>query len=252
MARRLFLLAVLAAAAAVYTAAPAAGVPTTLDMSTAKAVANAFASDCGACEAAVTECSRLGPKRIDCVTAEAGSCDDVTSVKVAGKGYLYFAFYRCKAGMPPTAAAQVQAHPPGGLRYEPLTRAPFEDPGLYPKHLRYPPFPVRHYSGKTSQRFQRAGLWFGRNRVLLTGSGVDIAAPCFHGAQFVQLGGGRIVKGQVTVVKRHAAGGYPAFRFHGRVVAGGKRIGGSLQLLHLKCAKKQITFSTKLVGKPGF
>src|SRR5262249_31007205 len=61
------------------TATRAAAKKTTLDLNSAKIVAGAFASDCGACEAQVTDCSRLSPRRVDCVVAENGTCNDVVA-----------------------------------------------------------------------------------------------------------------------------------------------------------------------------
>jgi hypothetical protein len=233
---------------AAYTGSVAPAKKTTLDMNTAKTVSNAFASDCGACSAAVTDCSRLSPRRVDCVVAENGTCSEVVATTLFSNGFLYNAIYRCRSGTPTTAAAQVQLKPPGGLHYEPLSPASFEFASdVFPKHLPYPRYPVRHYRGTTSQAHNPVNIWTDRKHNVLGVSGVSFDASCFHGLQFVDLGGRRLSKrGTVLNAKRaKAAGGRPAFTLHATL--SGKRWTGSFRLLHLSCQKKTIRFSANLV-----
>lgn len=234
--------------------AKSAAVKTTLDMKSAKTVAGAFASDCGACMAAVSDCSRLSPRRIDCVVAENGTCNDVVATTLFTNGFLYTAIYRCKSDTPTTAATQVQLKPPGGLHYQPLSPATFEfSSDVFPKHLPYPRYPVRHYHGVTSQPHHNpVDLWTDRKHDVLGVSGASFDASCFHGADFVPVGGRKLAgHGTVLNAKRaKAGGGRPAFTLHAKLR--GSRFTGSFRLLHLSCQKKTITFSAKLIGKPGF
>jgi len=222
---------------------------TTLDLKSAKTVAGAFASDCGACQASVSDCSRLSPRRVDCVVAENGTCSEVIATTLFTNGFLYTAIYPCKTATPTTAAAQVRLKPRGGLRYEPLTPATFEFASdVFPKHLPYPRYPVRHYHGTTSQKHHNpVDIWTDRKHDVLGVSGVSFDASCFHGLQFADLGHRKLTKhGTVLNAKRaKAAGGRPAFTLHAELH--GKRFTGSLRLLHLSCAKKPISFSAKLV-----
>jgi D-alanyl-D-alanine carboxypeptidase/D-alanyl-D-alanine-endopeptidase (penicillin-binding protein 4) len=231
-----------------------AAVSSTITMSAAKAVAGAFASDCGACQAGVTECARVTPtRRIDCVVAENGSCSEVVSVRLSGQGYLLYDLYPCKSQAPTTAAVQVQASPPGGLHYEPLTPAAFEFAAdVYPKHLGYPAYPVRHYVGSTSQKGERANVWLTRKHQVLTGSGVQFSSNCFSGFQFVPLAGARLSHGGTVLDahRAHAGGGRPAFKLHATVTR--RRLVGTLRLLNQKCVHKPISFSLTLRGHPGF
>jgi hypothetical protein len=226
---------------------------TTLDMNSAKTVAGAFASDCGACSAAVTDCSRLSSRRIDCVVADQGTCDEVVATTLFTNGFLYNAIYPCKSDTPTTAAAQVQLKPPGGLPYVPLSPASFEFASdVFPKHLPYPRYPVRHYRGLTSQKPNHVDIWTDKKHNVLGVSGASFNASCFHGLQFVDLGGRKLShQGTVLDAKRaKASKGRPAFTLHATL--SGKRWNGSFRLLHLSCQKKAISFSAKLVGKPGF
>src|SRR5207248_7475650 len=136
---------------------------TTLDMNSAKTVSGAFASDCGACSAAVSECARLSSRRVDCVVTEDGTCSEVVATTLFTNGFLYNAIYRCKSDAPTTAAAQVQLKPPGGLHYELLSLASFEFASdVFPKRLPYPRYPVRHYHGRTSQAHNAVDIWTDR------------------------------------------------------------------------------------------
>jgi hypothetical protein len=222
-------------------------------MNSAKTVAGAFAGDCGACMDQVTDCARLSARRIDCVVAEQATCSEVVSTRLFSNGYLYTDTYPCKPQAPATAAAQVQLSRPGGHPYQPLSPATFEFASdVFPKHLPFPRYPVRHYRGFTSQRPNHIDIWTDRKHDVLGVSGASIDAPCFHGADFVDLGRRKLSR-HGTVLNAHraqATASRPAFSFHARLV--GKRFGGSFRLLHLSCAQKPITFSAKLVGKPGF
>jgi D-alanyl-D-alanine carboxypeptidase/D-alanyl-D-alanine-endopeptidase (penicillin-binding protein 4) len=235
-------------------ASASAAPKTTLDMNSAKAVAGAFAGDCGACMDQVTDCARLSPRRVDCVFAENGTCDGVVSTRLFNNGFLYTDVYPCKANMPPTAAAQVQEFRPGGHPYQPLTPATFEFAAdVFPKHLPYPRYPVRHYHGTTSQvHHNPVDIWTDRKHEVLGVSGASFDAACFHGLQLVDLGRRKLsLHGTVLNAGRaKAAGGRPAFKLH--AVLRGKRFSGSFRLLHLSCVKKPISFSARLVGKPGF
>jgi serine-type D-Ala-D-Ala carboxypeptidase/endopeptidase (penicillin-binding protein 4) len=233
---------------AAFTGSASATKKTTLDMTSAKTVANAFASDCGACTAAVTECSRLSPRRIDCVVAENGTCSEVVATTLFTNGFLYNAIYPCKSDTPTTAAAQVQRGPPGGLHYEPLSPASFEFASdVFPKHLPYPRYPVRHYRGTTSQAHNPVNIWTDRTHHVLGVSGASFDASCFHGLQFVDLGHRKLShRGTVlNATRAKASGGRPAFTLHAAL--SGKRWSGSFRLLHLSCQRKTITFSAKLV-----
>jgi len=235
-------------AVAAFTGSAAASKKTTLDITSAKTVAGAFASDCGACSAAVTDCSRLSPRRIDCVVAENGTCSEVVATTLFTNGFLYTALYPCKSDTPTTAAAQVQLKPPRGLHYEPLSPASFEFASdVFPKHLPYPRYPVRHYHGQTSQAHNGVDIWTDRKHNVLGVSGASFNAACFHGLQFVDLGGRKLSHhGTVLNAKRaQARAGRPAFTLHATL--SGKRWTGSFRLLHLSCQKKTITFSAKLV-----
>jgi serine-type D-Ala-D-Ala carboxypeptidase/endopeptidase (penicillin-binding protein 4) len=227
-------------------------VKTTLDMKSARTVAGAFAGDCGACQAGVTGCSRLSPRRVDCVVAEDDACQTVVSTRLFNNGYLYTDTYPCKSATPTTAAAQVQAFRPGGHPYQPLTPATFEFAAdVFPKHLPYPRYPVRHYHGSTSQQVP-VDIWTDRKHNVLGVSGASFNASCFHSLQFVDLGRRKLSHhGTVLRARRaKASGGRPAFRLHARLR--GKRFSGSFRLLHLSCQKKPISFSAKLTGTPGF
>ncbi|HEY2599946.1 MAG TPA: D-alanyl-D-alanine carboxypeptidase/D-alanyl-D-alanine-endopeptidase [Thermoleophilaceae bacterium] len=234
-------------------ASATAALKTTLDMNSAKTVAGAFASDCGACMDQVTDCARLNSRRIDCVVADQASCSEVVSTRLFNNGYLYTDTYPCKSQTPPTAAAQVQQFRPGGHPYQPLTPATFEFAAdVFPKHLPYPRYPVRHYRGLTSQRANHVDIWTDRKHDVLGVSGASFNAPCFHGADFVDLGRRKLTRhGTVLNARRaKATASRPAFTLHARLV--GKRFTGSFRLLQLSCQKKPISFSAKLVGKPGF
>jgi hypothetical protein len=234
--------------------AKSSAVKKTLDMASAKKVAGAFASDCGACMAGVSDCARLSPRRIDCVVAENGTCNDVVVTTLFTNGFLYNAIYPCKSDTPTTAAAQVQLKPPGGLHYTPLSPASFEFASdVFPKNLPYPRYPVRHYHGVTSQPHHNpVDIWTDRKHNVLGVSGASFDAACFHGADFVPLGGHKLTHhGTVlNATRAKAAGGHPAFKLFARLK--GKHFSGSFRLLHLSCQKKPIEFSAKLVGKPGF
>jgi len=233
---------------AAYTGSASTTKKTTLDMTSAKTVSNAFASDCGACEAAVTDCSRLSQRRVDCVVAENGTCSEVVATTLFTNGFLYNAIYPCKSDTPTSAAAQVQLRPPGGLKYEPLSPASFEFASdVFPKHLPYPRYPVRHYRGTTSQAHNHVDIWTDRKHEVLGVSGASFDASCFHGLQFVDLGGRKLShRGTVLNAKRaKARGGRPAFTLHATL--SGNRWRGSFRLLHLGCQKKTISFSAKLV-----
>ena len=235
-------------AIAAFTGSAAASKKTTLDMTSAKTVAGAFASDCGACTTAVTDCSRLSPRRIDCVVAENGTCSEVVATTLFTNGFLYNALYPCKSDSPTTAAAQVQLKPPGGLHYEPLSLASFEFASdVFPKRLPYPRYPVRHYHGRTSQAHNAVDIWTDRKHNVLGVSGASFDAACFHGLQFVDLGGRKLGHhGTLLNAKRaKASAGRPAFTLHATL--SGKRWIGSFRLLHLGCQKKTIAFSAKLV-----
>jgi D-alanyl-D-alanine carboxypeptidase/D-alanyl-D-alanine-endopeptidase (penicillin-binding protein 4) len=236
------------------TATRSAAKKTTLDLNSAKVVAGAFASDCGACMDQVTDCSRLSPRRVDCVFAENGSCDGVVSTVLFSNGFLYTDTYPCKPNQPPTAAAQVQQSRPGGHPYQPLSPATFEFAAdVFPKHLPYPRYPVRHYRGTTSQKnHDPVNIWTDRKHSVLGVSGASFDASCFHGFDLVDLGRRKLSRrGTVlNATRAKAAGGRPAFTLH--AVLHGKRFAGSFRLLHLSCVKKPISFSAKLVGKPGF
>ena len=163
-------------------------------------------------------------------------------------GFLYNAIYRCKSDAPTTAAAQVQLNPPGGLHYEPLSPASFEFASdVFPKHLPYPRYPVRHYRGTTSQAHNPVNIWTDKTRHVLGVSGASFDASCFHGLQFVDLGGRKLShRGTVLNAGRaKSSGGRPAFTLHATL--SGKRWSGSFRLLHLSCQKRTITFSAKLV-----
>jgi len=232
---------------AAYTGSASATKRTTLDMASARKVSNAFASDCGACEDQVTDCSRLSPRRIDCVVAEEAACSEVVSVRLFNNGYLYTDTYPCASDTPATAAAQVRAFRPGGHPYQPLTPATFEFASdVFPKHLPYPRFPVRHYRGSTSQHAP-VNIWTDRRHEVLGVSGASFNASCFHGLQFVDLGRRKLSRhGTVLNAKRaKAGGGRPAFTLHATL--SGKRWRGSFRLLNLSCQKKTISFSAKLV-----
>jgi D-alanyl-D-alanine carboxypeptidase/D-alanyl-D-alanine-endopeptidase (penicillin-binding protein 4) len=236
------------------TATRSAAKKTTLDLNSAKTVAGAFASDCGACEDQVTDCSRLDSRRVDCVFADNGSCDGVVSTRLFTNGFLYTDTYPCRPGQPPTAAAQVRQSRPGGHPYQPLSPATFEFASdVFPKHLPYPRYPVRHYHGTTSQKHHNpVDIWTDRKHSVLGVSGASFDASCFHGFDFVDLGRRKLSShGTVLNAKRaKAAGGRPAFTLHAALH--GKRFTGSFRLLHLSCVKQPISFSAKLVGKPGF
>jgi serine-type D-Ala-D-Ala carboxypeptidase/endopeptidase (penicillin-binding protein 4) len=227
---------------------------TTLDLNSAKVVAGAFASDCGACMDQVTDCSRLSPRRIDCVVADEATCSEVVSTSLFSNGFLYDVVYPCKSDTPTTAAAQVRQVLPSGRHYEPLTPASFEFASdVFPKHLPYPRYPVRHYHGTTSQKHHDpVDIWTDRKHRVLGVSGVSFDAACFHSLQFVDLGGRQLSHhGTVLNARRaKASGGRPAFTLHAQLR--GKRFTGSFRLLHLSCVKKAISFSATLVGKPGF
>ncbi len=225
---------------------------TTLDLKSAETVAGAFASDCGACQSAVTDCARLSPRRVDCVVAEDDTCQTVVSTRLFNNGYLYTDTYPCRSDTPTTAAAQVQPFRPGGHPYQPLTPATFEFAAdVFSKHLPYPRYPVRHYRGSTSQHVP-VNIWADRKHSVLGVSGASFNASCFHSLQFVDLGRRHLSHhGTVLNAKRaRASGGRPAFTLHARLR--GKRFKGSFRLLHLSCQKKRITFSAKLTGRPGF
>ena len=233
---------------AAYTGSASTTKKTTLDLASARKVSNAFASDCGACSAAVTDCSRLSPRRIDCVVAENGTCSAVVATTLFSNGFLYNAIYPCKSDTPTTAAAQVRLKPPGGLHYEPLSPASFEFASdVFPKGLPYRRYPVRHYRGTTSQAHNHVDIWTDRKHNVLGVSGASFDASCFHGLQFVDLGGRKLSsRGTVLNAKRaKAKGGRPAFTLHATL--SGKRWHGSFRLLGLSCQKKTITFSAKLV-----
>jgi hypothetical protein len=236
------------------TATRSAAKKTTLDLNSAKVVAGAFASDCGACMDQVTDCSRLSSRRVDCVFAENGSCDGVVSTRLFSNGFLYTDIYLCRSNAPPTAAAQVDESPPGGLHYVPLTPATFEFASdVFPKHLPYPRYPVRHYHGTTSQTHHNpVDIWTDRKHEVLGVSGVSFDAACFHGLQFADLGRRKLSHHGTVLHARRVTplGGRPAFTLH--AVLHGLRFTGSFRLLHLSCVKKPISFSAKLVGKPGF
>jgi hypothetical protein len=112
---------------------------------------------------------------------------------------------------------------------------------------------VRHYHGTTSQKHHNpVDIWTDRKHEVLGVSGVSFDAACFHNLQFVDLGG-RHLSHHGTVLnagRAKASGGRPAFTLH--ALLHGKRFSGSFRLLHLSCQKKPISFSAKLVGKPGF
>lgn len=233
---------------AAYTGTVSAAKKTTLDMASAGTVANAFASDCGACQAAVTDCSRLSVRRIDCVVAENSTCSEVVATRVFNNGFLYTFAYPCKSDTPAAAAAQVQVDPPGGKPWQPLSPASFEFASdVFPKHLPYPRYPVRHYRGTTSQRANHVDIWTDRKHHVLGVSGASFDASCFHGLQFVDLGGRKLShRGTVLDARRaKAGGGRPAFTLHATLSGGRWR--GSFRLLHLSCQKKPISFSAKLV-----
>ncbi len=235
-------------AIAAYSGSASATKKTTLDMGSARKVSNAFASDCGACTAAVTDCSQLSPQRVDCVVAENDTCSDVVATRVFNNGYLYTFIYRCKSDTPATAAAQIQVDPPGGKPWQPLSPASFEFASdVFPKQLPYPRYPVRHYRGVTSQKHNHVDIWTDRKHEVLGVSGASFDASCFHGLQFVDLGGRKLShRGTLLNAKRATAkGGRPAFRLHATL--SGKRWHGSFRLQHLSCLKKTITFSAKLV-----
>jgi hypothetical protein len=226
-----------------------------LRVGAARAVAGAFAGDCGACQAGVTDCVRVTPaSRVDCVVAEDGSCNEVVSVHLSGKGYLFYDLYPCKSETPATAAAQVQTFPRGGLHYEPLTPAPFEFASdVFPKHLGYPAYPVRHYGGPTSQKGERANIWVTRRHQVLDGSGVQFSSNCFNGFQFVPVHTRLTNHGTTLNASRaKAGGGRPAFKLHAKVASHGKRMVGSVRLREQKCLRRTISFSLSLRGKPGF
>src|SRR5262249_47356777 len=144
--------------------------------------------------------------------------------------------------------------PPGGLHYEPLSPASFEFASdVFPKHLPYPRYPVRHYHGTTSQKNHNpVDIWTDRKHSVLGVSGASFAASCFHGFDFVDLGRRKLSHhGTVlNAARAKATASRPAFTLH--AVLRGKRFTGSFRLLHLKCVKKPISFSARLVGKPGF
>lgn len=233
---------------AAYRGSAAATRKTTLDVASARKVAGAFASDCGACEAAVTDCSQLSPRRTDCVVAESGTCSEVVATRVFSNGYLYTFTYPCKPNAPATAAAQVRVDPLGQNHWQPLSPASFEFASdVFPKNLPYPRYPVRHYRGTTSQAHNHVDIWTDRQHEVLGVSGASFDASCFHGLQFVDLGGRKLShNGTVLSARRaKALGGRPAFTLHATL--SGKRWRGSFRLLHLSCQKKTISFSAKLV-----
>jgi D-alanyl-D-alanine carboxypeptidase/D-alanyl-D-alanine-endopeptidase (penicillin-binding protein 4) len=233
---------------AAYGGSASASKKTTLDVTSAKKVANAFASDCGACTAGVTDCSQLSQRRVDCVVTENDTCSDVVATRVFNNGYLYTFIYRCKSDSPTTAAAQVQVDPPGGKPWQPLSPASFEFASdVFPKNLPYPRYPVRHYRGVTSQKHNHVDIWTDRKHEVLGVSGASFDASCFHGLQFVDLGGRKLShRGTVlNAARAKAKGGRPAFTLHATL--SGKRWHGSFRLAHLSCLKKAITFSAKLV-----
>jgi hypothetical protein len=230
-----------------------AAAPTTLDVATAHTVAAAFAGDCGACQAGVSECARLSARRVDCVVAEDGTCSFVAATRLSRRGYLFYDVYPCQSQTPVTAAAQARVHPPGGQHFEPLTRAAFEFASdVYPRHLRFPAYPVRHYRGRTSQGVP-VDLWTIRKHVLLTGSGVSFNAACWHGPAFLRLGAVRVAGGTtITSHRANATPDVPAHTLHARLVDHRRRVTGTLRLLRLACARTPIHFSARIVGHPGF
>lgn len=230
-----------------------ASAPTTLDVATAHTVAGAFAGDCGACQAGVSECGRLSVRRVDCVVAEDDACSFVVATRVSRRGFLFYDVYPCQTATPVTAAAQARVHPPGGQHFEPLTRAAFEFASdVYPRHLRFPAYPVRHYRGQTSQGVP-VDLWTIRKHRLLTGSGVAFNAACWHGPDFLRLGAVRVAGG-TTIASRRATAtpSIPAHTLHARLVDHRRRVTGTLRLLRLACARPPIHFSARIVGRPGF
>jgi hypothetical protein len=204
--------------------------------------------------AGVSDCARLSPRRVDCVVAENDACQFVVSTRLFNNGFLYTDTYPCKSDTPTTAAAQVQQFRPGGHPYQPLTPATFEFASdVFPKHLPYPRYPVRHYHGTTSQKHHNpVDIWTDRKHEVLGVSGASFDAACFHGFDLVDLGGRRLTNhGTVLNAKRaKATAARPAFTLHAELH--GKRFTGSFRLLHLSCVKKPISFIAKLVGKPGF
>jgi hypothetical protein len=230
-----------------------AATPTTLDVPTARTVSGAFATDCGACEAQVSDCARLSDRRVDCVVAEDESCSFVVANRLSRRGFLFYDVYPCRSETPTTAAAQTRVHPPGGQHFEPLTRAAFEFASdVFPRNLPFPAYPVRHYRGRTSQGVP-VHLWTIRKHVLLTGSGVAFDAACWHGPAFLRLGGVRVVGGTTISSRRaRATADVPAHVLRARLVDHRRRVTGTLQLRRLACARTPIRFSARIVGRPGF
>jgi hypothetical protein len=248
MTRALLLVALLAGAAS----APAhATTPTSVDTATARTVAAAFASDCGACEATVTDCAQVTARRADCVVAEEGSCTIVVAARVSVRGFLYYDLYPCRSETPTTAAAQVRRHPPGRF-FEPLTPAAFEFASdVYPRRLPYPAFPVRHYHGTTSQH-EPMDLWVTPGRLVLTGSGVAFDAACWHGPAFLRLGREHVTRaGRISSRQAHARDATPAHRLHARLSDHRRRVTGTLRLRHLRCQRAPIRFRGRLVAGRG-
>jgi hypothetical protein len=246
MTRALLLAVVLAGVACV----PAhATTPTSIDPGTARTVAAAFAGDCGACEQTVSDCAQVTGRRADCVVAEEGACSIVVAARVSVRGYLYYDLYPCRPDAPATADAQIRAHPPGRF-FEPLTPAAFEFAAdVYPARLPYPPFPVRHYHGTTSQR-EPFDLWVTPGRLVLTGSGVGFDAACWHGPAFLRLGREHVSRrGRIASRQAHARDATPAHRFHARIAH--RRVSGTLRLRHLRCRRAPIRLHGRLVGGRG-
>jgi hypothetical protein len=231
--------------------APAhATTPTSIDTGTARTVAAAFAGDCGACEQTVTDCAQVTARRADCVVAEQGSCSLVVASRVSVRGFLSYDHYPCRPDAPATAEAQVRDHPPG--RFEPLTPGAFEFASdVYPRHLPYPAFPVRHYHGTTSQR-EPFDLWVTPGRLVLTGSGVGFDAACWHGPAFLRLGREHVTRaGRISSRRAHANADTPAHRLHARITDLGRRVTGTLRLRNLRCQRAPIRFTGRRVGGRG-
>jgi hypothetical protein len=231
-----------------------AATPTTLDLPTARTVSGAFASDCGACQAQVSECARLSERRVDCVVAESGECTSDVATRLSRRGFLFYDIYPCRSPTPVTAAEQAQVHPPAGQSFEPLTRAAFEFASdVFPRHLRFPAYPVRHYRGRTSQGVP-VDLWTIRKHRLLPGSGVAFNAACWPGPAFLRLGGVRVAGGTTIVSRRARAipADTPAHTLRAELVDHRRRATGTLRLRGLRCARTPIRFSARIVGRPGF
>lgn len=248
MTRALLLAVVLAGVAC----APAhATTPTSIDPATARTVAAAFAGDCGACEQTVADCAQVTARRADCVIAEEGACTMVVASRVSVRGFLAYDLYACRPGAPATAADQIRAHPRGRF-FEPLTPAAFEFASdVYPRRLPYPPFPVRHYHGTTSQG-EPLDLWVTPGRLVLTGSGVGFDAACWHGPAFLRLGRKHVTRaGRISSRQAHARNTTPAHRLHARLTDHRHRVTGTLRLRHLRCQRAPIRFSGRLVRGRG-